>query len=296
MLVLYGSLAVVSAAVNARRPVAGQAHGDHPHALRHQVNAWWRLFPFVSVAWLVHPWGPGLLLMLIGVLAGWELDRHRVRTARLPSRAWCAGLLIWQLGVAGWGAVAQPWTLAAVPLACAVLGGIYLRSRHTDDLLTLVFALACAGLVFMACLPHLPGANAAAWFFFLMAVTALNDIAQFVSGKLFGKQKIARRISPNKTWQGLMGGVLASALVAWALGRWLGLAQTGYLVGLGLALSLAGFAGDLMFSAAKRRLGLKDFSTLLPGHGGILDRVDSLVLTAPLLYLALRLAPPGAAP
>lgn len=299
MLVLYLSLALVSAAVGRRRPTTGGApQADASHGLRHQVNAWWRLFPFVSAAWLSHPWGPWLLWLLIAVFAGRELACHRAHAPR-GFQLGCAALWAGQLGmlVVAWNAAEAVWVLAGLPAVCLVLAAVYvLRRRRRDDLLVLVFAVACAGVAFMVCLPRLAsasGADAAAWFFFLMTVTALNDIAQFVSGKRFGKQKIARRISPNKTWQGLLGGVLASALVAWLLGRWLGLAGQGYLLVLGLAISLTGFGGDLMFSAAKRRLGLKDFSNLLPGHGGILDRVDSLVLTAPLLCLALYFVPPG---
>jgi len=138
-------------------------------------------------------------------------------------------------------------------------------------------------------LPYGPRLNLA-WLFYLFILTALNDIAQFISGKLFGRHRIAPTVSPNKTWQGLFGGIAISQIVSLALGRYLGLADAPTLSLYGLLLSCAGFAGDLLFSAAKRRLGIKDFSALIPGHGGILDRVDSLVLTAPLLYCLLRSA------
>jgi phosphatidate cytidylyltransferase len=104
---------------------------------------------------------------------------------------------------------------------------------------------------------------------------------------LWGKHKIAPLVSPNKTWQGLVGGVVVSVLTSVLLGRYLQLADGVFLGALGLLLSLVGFAGDLLFSSAKRWLGIKDFSQLIAGHGGILDRVDSLVLTAPLLYFAI---------
>jgi phosphatidate cytidylyltransferase len=78
--------------------------------------------------------------------------------------------------------------------------------------------------------------------------------------------------------------------LSWALGRYLGLLQhSAGLLALGVLISLCGFLGDLLFSAAKRQLAIKDFSDLIPGHGGILDRVDSLVLTAPVVYAAAHL-------
>jgi len=85
----------------------------------------------------------------------------------------------------------------------------------------------------------------------------------------------------------LLGGVVVSMLVSTGLGSYLHLGAPFYLLLMGILLSVGGFAGDLIFSAAKRYLKIKDFSELIPGHGGILDRVDSLVLTAPLLYLGL---------
>jgi len=128
-----------------------------------------------------------------------------------------------------------------------------------------------------------------AWFFYLFVVTALNDIGQYISGTLFGKNAIAVRISPNKTWQGAAGGLTVSLLVSVTLGLFLHLAEIDQLIALAVLLSIGGLIGDLIFSAAKRYLHIKDFSQLIPGHGGILDRVDSLVLTAPLLYIALTL-------
>eukprot|EP01034_Spumella_vulgaris_P028387 gene28386-35232_t len=127
-----------------------------------------------------------------------------------------------------------------------------------------------------------------AWLFYLYVLTSLNDVGQFISGTLFGRHRIAPGISPNKTWQGLLGGVAASLLLSLALGSYLHLAGGGRLAAFAVLLSLGGFCGDLMFSAAKRVLGVKDFSQLIPGHGGILDRVDSLVVTAPLLEARMK--------
>jgi phosphatidate cytidylyltransferase len=135
-----------------------------------------------------------------------------------------------------------------------------------------------------------PQGLSANWFLYLCVVTALNDISQFLVGTRFGRHKLAARISPNKTWQGVGGGLVFSVLFSLMVGHALGLAAPPWLFGMGVVLSVAGLLGDLMFSAGKRWLGIKDYGRLIPGHGGILDRVDSLVLTAPVMLIALRLA------
>lgn len=280
MLALYLVLGVASAGVT----WLGRA--SPTGTLRLQVNAWWRIFPLVSLAWALYPWGPLLLLVLIAVLAWRELAQHH---GTAPQRfQWaCAALLVLQLFLLS---ADLPGALGLVP-ALALLQALVLWWRPAPQrVLWLLFLLLCAGLAFVLQLDQLPMAPPVrrAWFFYLFAVTALNDVAQFISGKCLGRQKIAKTISPNKTWAGLLGGMFASALVSLALGQHLELASAPFLLVLGVLLSLAGFLGDLMFSAAKRFLGLKDFSNLIPGHGGILDRADSLVLTAPLLYCALR--------
>lgn len=208
--------------------------------LRLQVDAWWWIFPVVSVALALYPLGLPLLALLIGVLAVRELRAFASRPHR--RLAWLLLLL----------------TASSVSVITAF------SALSFDENTKL------------------------SWLFYLFVLTALNDIGQFVSGKLFGSARIAPTISPNKTWQGLLGGIAVSVIVSISLGGWLGLGTPARLAAYGAALSLCGFLGDLLFSGAKRTLGVKDFSNLIPGHGGILDRVDSLVLTAPVLYLLLN--------
>lgn len=282
MFALYTLLAVASG-------IVGQGRWVHPDSpLRKQVNAWWRIFPWFSAAWLTYPLGPVLLFVLIAALAWRELAQHRVGASAHLSGFCAAALGLQLMLVVQWHA--QLWTMAVVPAAAIAQLAVFWRSQRSDHLLRFLFLAMCAGVANTLYLQDLPLAASAcaAWFFLLFVVTALNDVGQFIFGKRFGKQKIAQRISPNKTWQGLMGGVLVSICTAVVLGRYLQLAPTWFLLPLGALMSLAGFWGDLGFSAAKRFLGIKDFSNLIPGHGGILDRVDSLVLTAPLLYVALR--------
>lgn len=119
---------------------------------------------------------------------------------------------------------------------------------------------------------------------FLVLLAQLNDVAQYCAGKIFGGPKIAQRISPNKTWAGLLGGVAFTTALALGLAPWLTPFGIVGSAAAGLLIAGAGFAGDLILSAIKRDIGVKDTSSLLPGHGGILDRVDSLILSAPLFF------------
>lgn len=120
--------------------------------------------------------------------------------------------------------------------------------------------------------------------FYLLVLSQLNDVAQFLWGKLLGRRLIAPTVSPNKTLEGLLGGVGTTTLLAWALGPWVTPFGPLQAVLAGLIISLFGFFGDIVVSAIKRDVGVKDSGTLLPGHGGVLDRLDSLTYAAPLFF------------
>ena len=214
--------------------------------LRKQIDAWWIFLPMVSLAVCAYPVGPIILSVLIVGLGLRELVLQKLALKIANKRE--------QPGV----------------------GNLALISA------TLVLGLSCIALF-----PTLELSKQAAqsWLFYLFALTAINDICQFVTGKRFGRRKIAPRSSPNKTWEGLYGGVVGSSIFSAVLGLHLELGSALHLACLGFALAIIGFLGDLVFSNTKRLLGIKDFSQLIPGHGGILDRVDSLVFTAPALYL-----------
>ncbi len=131
-------------------------------------------------------------------------------------------------------------------------------------------------------------------FLWLLAVVWATDIFAFFSGRSLGGPKLAPTISPSKTWSGLAGGVLAAALVSVAFMAWS--AATGAQLALwGALIAVIAQLGDLGESAAKRHFGLKDSGRLIPGHGGILDRVDGL-LAGLLLLAAVRLLGGGATP
>lgn len=148
-----------------------------------------------------------------------------------------------------------------------------------------------------------PVAGSAGWFLYLVVLTETNDIAQAIVGRKFGRHKITPVVSPNKSWEGLVGGVIVTTILALVLAGLLtpltdesillgngAVVSTPYALAVmsGLLISLAGFLGDLNMSAIKRDVGVKDGSALLPGQGGVIDRIDSLTFTAPVFYYFIK--------
>lgn len=123
---------------------------------------------------------------------------------------------------------------------------------------------------------------------FLLVATEINDVSQYVWGKLFGKHHVVPKVSPKKTWEGLLGGVITTTLVVVALGPLLTPLNGWQVWLLGPMLALVGFGGDIVLSGIKRDIGIKDYGAALPGHGGVLDRLDSLIFTAPLFFHFVR--------
>jgi phosphatidate cytidylyltransferase len=152
-------------------------------------------------------------------------------------------------------------------------------------MMTIVFSLSHAAFLLILRLRDNPDwAPGPGMVLYLMLLTELNDIFQFIWGKSLGRRKILPTVSPNKTWAGFLGGVATTTVLGTLVGPQL--TPMNYLqsAGAGLLIGLAGFVGDVCISAMKRDLHIKDTGTLLPGHGGILDRIDSLTYTAPLFF------------
>ncbi len=138
-----------------------------------------------------------------------------------------------------------------------------------------------------------------AWIFYMLVVVALGDACAYFCGKYYGKRKFAPKISPAKTYEGLAGvfaGGLVGMVIVKSLADYFGTPLPGYgvLIPLTLILAIVGPLGDLVASGLKRKMGLKDFGSILPGHGGFLDRADSHILAFPIAYYFLILFHQGA--
>jgi phosphatidate cytidylyltransferase len=180
---------------------------------------------------------------------------------------------------------------APVYFVAALLLVPILRNRARGQLQTV--SLAILGFVyfgwmfghlgFLANTPHRFG-----YLLFIVFAVEINDVAAFTCGKLFGRHELRPAISPNKTVEGSVGAFLIAMAMPWVLQFSFPHFGTLELILTGLIVGIGGQAGDLAISFIKRDLDTKDMGTLLPGHGGILDRVDSLIFVAPLFFHMVR--------
>jgi phosphatidate cytidylyltransferase len=249
---------------------------------------------FGATVWLAPPQATTVLAAVIAALAAHEL-------AGLSARGGLSTPGLWMAAAAGVTAVA----VAAPGDRAGVLAGVLAASLVTSGLLALASgppapsSIGAAGV--MALAPVYLGVplGLAAWLrvehgpaalSWLVGVIALSDTAQFYTGRAIGRRKLAPAVSPAKTVEGAIGGLVVAAAFGGALAGW-GLSGMGAVPGALVAFAVAAFgiAGDLFESLIKRSAGVKDSSALIPGHGGVLDRIDAYLFAAPALYLFLQL-------
>jgi phosphatidate cytidylyltransferase len=127
---------------------------------------------------------------------------------------------------------------------------------------------------------------------FALVITWAADTTAYFVGRAIGKHPLAPHISPKKTWEGAVGSMVGSLVVAWAFSYWIAI-PIGHLVAMAVIGNVAGQMGDLLESAYKRSAGVKDSGGLLPGHGGVLDRIDALILCIPVIWYYVVLVGPG---
>lgn len=228
--------------------------------------------------------------------------REFARATGLYSDWWLTGTVY--LGIAVLGLVAhvadprlqaQGWYGLFMALPVYVIGAILLipilRNRAKGQLQQV--ALAIVGFVYfgwmfshLAFLANTPYAYG--YLLYLVFAVEINDIAAFTCGKLFGKHKLRENISPNKTIEGSLGAIIISLGIPWLL--WFSFPHFDplHLIIVGLIVGVGGQLGDLVISYIKRDIGIKDMGSIIRGHGGILDRVDSMIFVAPIFFHMIR--------
>ena len=232
-------------------------------------------------------WSWLLLLLVVNLLAHWEYLRlANLADSGLMAVNLGAGLLVFLAFVPG----LPNLPLAALLASLFILLSYFLWRYESYPQLFLPLGLSSLGLLYLPLLiGHffwlflLPAGRV--WLLWLLAVVFAGDTGAFYSGRWWGRRKLYPAVSPGKTIAGAVGGLGASLAAGLGLGSWLGLgAGLGWLAGMCGLIALVGQLGDLFESMLKRRAQVKDASQLLPGHGGLLDRLDSLGFAAVVLY------------
>ncbi len=272
----------------------GAPEGAHAE-LRARVRSWWVMALVFSLAMLLSRAVSLGFFTLISFLALKEyLSLIPTRRADRRVLFWaylCIPLQYFWAGVEWYGmfVVFIPvYAFLYLPFRMVLIGETrgFLRAAGTLHwgLMTTVFCIShLAALLVLPALPESPSGGPGL-VLFLVLLTQLNDVAQYLWGRRFGRRRVLPTVSPNKTWAGLLGGLGTTTILALLLHPLLTPLSPPGALSAGLLIALAGFVGDVTISALKRDLGVKDSSGLIPGHGGILDRVDSLIYTAPLLF------------
>jgi len=243
----------------------------------------------IGIVWFAPPIVFYSAAILVAVLAVYELTRlahaSGLHVALVPS-AFATAIVVASSGVAG--ALETCLVTALVAVAAASLGLWRGEPAALASVSTSLFPALYIGLP-LAAMVGIRVATGPRGLFLLMLTVIVSDSMQYYCGRLFGRTPLAPRVSPKKTIEGAIGGfVFGTALFA-ALGAWwLPVVPLAMRLALGVTLVALGIAGDLFESMLKRSANVKDSSALIPGHGGVLDRIDALLFAAPVYYVVLR--------
>jgi phosphatidate cytidylyltransferase len=271
--------------------------------LKYRIATALILIPIVIAAlFMLPPLGFAIVALVICMLAAWEwgqLSGFKTRSQRIWLAVLCGFVLIAMM--LSMPAYRQPIYLPQVSgslwasliwwVAAFVLVIFYPKSAsfwRGSRILRLAFGLLTIvpffwGMVALRQYGYAENHHTGAWWLlYVMLLVWGADSGAYLFGKLFGKHKLAPKVSPGKTWEGVIGGLVTSALISWLFGRYapLNVVPVTLLVCSVIA-ALASVLGDLTESMFKREAGIKDSGNLIPGHGGILDRIDSLTAAVP---------------
>jgi phosphatidate cytidylyltransferase len=273
------------------RSDAGRATVENLNA---RIRAWWVMAAVFAVAVLSGRIGAVMLFALLSLLALREFITL-TPTRRADHRALLGSFFVavpvqYYLVATEWyglfSVLIPVYAFLFIPTSSAVAG-------DTDGFLGRVAEIQWGLMVCVYCVSHAPGllmlripgyeGQNAKLLLFLVLVVQASDVLQYVWGKLFGRHRIAPRVSPSKTWEGFVGGIVCASLIGGAL-WWATPFRPWQAMALSLAITLSGFAGGLTMSAIKRDRGVKDYGAAIAGHGGILDRIDSICFAAPVFF------------
>ena len=260
-----------------------------------RTNSWWVMITIFSLAVILERGAAIIFLGFISFLAFKEY------LSLIPTRRADHKILLWAyLSIPlqffwvysywyGMFIVFIPvWIFLLLPMRMVTIGATdgFLRAAGTLHWGLMITVFNLSHVAYLLSLPQIdnPMAGSVGLLLFLVILTQFNDVAQYVWGKSLGRRKIVPAVSPKKTWEGFLGGVATTAVLGFFLAPYLTPLEGWHRLMAGAIIAVSGFVGDVIVSAVKRDLGVKDCSNLIPGHGGILDRVDSLTVSAPVFF------------
>lgn len=277
-----------------RRTATGEGSKKTVQNLNDRMKAWWIMVAVFGLAMLTGGIGSVVLFGLTSFLALREF------ITLTPTKRGDHRTLFWVFFIITplqYYLVATRWyglfsifipvyAFLFVPLRSAISGDCEHFFERTAKiqwaLMICVYCVSYAPAVFLLNIPGYEGQNGKLLFFFVLVVQ-ISDVLQYMWGKTLGRHKIAPTVSPNKTWEGFIGGILSATLIGACL--WWATPFTRYqAAAMSLAITLMGFAGGLVMSAIKRDRGVKDYGTMIEGHGGVMDRIDSVCFAAPIFF------------
>jgi len=262
--------------------------------LNARVRAWWVMAAVFAAAVLIGRIGATVLFAFVSFLALREfITLTPTRRADHRTLFWCFFAVVplqYSLVATEWyglfSVLIPVYAFLFVPISSALAG-------DTKEFLGRIAKIQWGLMVCVYCVSHAPGllmlripgyeGQNAKLLLYLVLIVQLSDVLQYVWGKLAGRHRIAPHVSPSKTWEGFVGGVASATLIGAAL-WWATPFRPWQAAAMSLVITLMGFAGGLTMSAIKRDRGVKDYGAFIEGHGGILDRIDSICFAAPVFF------------
>lgn len=266
--------------------------------LNARIRAWWVMCSIAVFAMLIGPLGSVVLFALMSFYALREcVTITPTRRGDHEVLFWCffiilplqyllVGIEWYNLFVIFIPVYAFLFIPVRVALASDTTHFLERCAKIQWHLMIAVYCVSYAPALLMLAIPGYEGENIKL-VLFMMIVVQLSDVLQYVFGKLWGKRAIVPKLSPNKTVEGFIGGILSASLIGAAL-FWVTPFSAVAAFFISLLITLLGFAGGLCMSAIKRDRGVKDFGVMLEGHGGMMDRIDSLCFAAPVFFHVVR--------
>lgn len=263
-----------------------------------RVRAWWIMAAVFMAAILV---SNRISLVFFGLLSFWAMKEYitLLKTRPADHHALVFTFLAipiqyYWIGIGWYGMFIifiPVYMMLALPVRMVLSKETsgFVASASQIQLGLMLFVFGLSHMAYLLTFPSIgdDGANGRTLVLFLVFVVEMSDVLQYIWGKTMGRHKILPTVSPNKTWEGFVGGIASAMFLSLAI-RFLTPFSIAETLMVSFLICVAGFCGGAVMSAVKRDFGVKDFGSVIPGHGGMLDRVDSLCYAAPIFFHYVR--------